>query len=886
MVQRTGTNCSPHTRKTIGGNFMKGRLILLFFWMTIIHAQTIWKDQIIFKTLQYQPKANDRSYVLLYAQEDRKLITLDAETGERLETQFLLGDEDIFLPVSKDKFLQRSVLFIGQKTKTNWEISIYHFTSKALQPTGPALVLPVECQRILEIVYQNGYLYYLYEEEGKLILERKNIQCTNVGLPTFSNESSELFYDSQIDDFLVERKFAVLPDGLDTSDDLVILITKGTRAPEKITARNCKCETVGVHCIKELPDKSISFTPPAGTNFPTILIQGSIQNEYKLYLIGYKNEQTYIYKRSKMGNEEEEDIELDTIPVSGGILYAPPFQLVGNWWFPLQKQNGVDMFNYYELDGVQKYASNYIETYPLYLLGDKNDEHFIYGFSPSAWKKYALGRSLSDWEEYGGFRTLETDKKSKKSLCSLPNKSAVQGKIIGTPYSYGLPPIETLEIPETNNFYSEYVYLNTKESSPTFAVTRKYCLQYNKYYNPRRRTQEEQQYEYNLIWEASYGFDQELQGFYLPYHGKNTLLVHAVNQLHQISCQLEKDETRIQTFQFNNILIPDGIESKEWYKNDLKHIVQMESLGQWNEQNYYIIRTKNNIYQALIDSQDICTLIPATNVTGPIQEISYCQLSEDGTTLICGGINFLQRAFFATLDLIAGKGMPHFTGATFTYVQDMKEQYNRKPQKILQRGDQYFLLTKTNDLEIYEKTNGKFLYAGNLTLPDSKIKDTEILDSILWIVGNNKLYSLDLRNITMGYSVQNHFQQNKTEWDIAFPEEPTCLTKNHNTIFLHFPQQLHAFNGSPELGIHHRTLINTEKKINLGFQIQTSNTSYYITAHKQLYTVNKNNLTQHGSLPIWKTVHPDICQLFLSQDNKELYYLSQDGEVGAIQTNE
>ena len=39
-------------------------------------------------------------------------------------------------------------------------------------------------------------------------------------------------------------------------------------------------------------------------------------------------------------------------------------------------------------------------------------------------------------------------------------------------------------------------------------------------------------------------------------------------------------------------------------------------------------------------------------------------------------------------------------------------------------------------------------------------------------------------------------------------------------------------------------------------------------------------------LATWKTVAPDICQLFLSKDAKELYYLSQDGEVGAIETGE
>lgn len=866
------------------------KIICLFFLclcFSFLQAQTSWKDQIIFKNLQYQKRGNDRGYVLLYAQEHKKLIALDAETGERLETQFILKDEELFLPVERDKYLQQNVVFLGQKNKDRWEITIYHFASKSLQPTGPSFVLSDQCIRILEMVYQNGYLYYLYEEnngeENKLLLERKNIQCTNVGLPTFSNESSELFYDSQIDDFLVERKFAVLPDGLEKSQDIVLLITKGTKAAEKITARNNHCEVVEAHCIKELPDKSVSFAPPAGTNFSTIIVYGSIQNEYDLYLIGNKNEQTYIYHRSKKGNEEEEDVEIDTIPVSGGLLYTTPFSVRGDWWFPIQHKEGVNMFYYTETEGKMQFSSNYIDTYPLYLMKDPKDAHFMYGFSPNTWQKYALGRSLSDWEDYGGFRTLES---GKKTLCPLPNKSAVNKKIHGTPYAYGLSPIETLEIIGNTNLKNTYYYLNTKESSNTFAVTRKYCLQYNPAYSNRRRSKTSQKYEFDLIWEAAYGSDTSIRGFYIPYQGKNTLLVNAVNRLHKVACEPSLAEERIQSFSFSSIEVPDGIESLEWYKKDLKNIVQMVSLGQWNGKSLYFIQTPKNIYQALVDDSAKCTLIPATNVTSPIQNITFCSLSEDNSTVILGGINSLQRAFIATLDLIAGKETPYFIGTTYSYVQDLQEQLIRKPSKILQRGDSYYVLTQNNQVEIYEKANSRFIFAGNLQLPEGKVLDIALVEPVLWVLGENKIYSLDLRNRVLGNSVQTHFNQNHVDWNVIFPDKPIKLSSVNNVLFLHFPKQLDCFSGSVELGIHHKILLASDYKVDMGYQIQASREMFYIAANKQLYCVSKNDLSKVGMLATWKTVSPDICQLFLSKDAKELYYLSQDGEVGAIETGE
>ncbi|MBU1558156.1 hypothetical protein KKC45_04310, partial [Patescibacteria group bacterium] len=668
-----------------------------------------------------------KGYVLLYADEHKKLITLDAESGNQLDIEYNLEGNEIFLNADSDRFLKKQVLFIGSKKNNRWLLGIYYFTGQKIALTGPPFELPLSTKRILTLNYHNGYLYYLYETEEKIekkvikntILERKPIQCTAVGLPTFSNETSELFYDYSIDRFPIERRFSILSDGLDTAKDIVMLIRKGrstnksNKKPfDKVIARMANCEFLKKHTIKELPDKNISMAPPRGTSFSTVIIHGTRQKGYDICMIGHRRNQTRIYIR-RMGENDIEIDETEMIPVIGGPLYWKPFWIRGNWWFPVKRDGGVDMVYYSEVQGGTQLSSNFINIPELFLVPDPRDASLLYGLGPKSWRKYALGNSLGDWKTYGGFRSLHF---GQKSLCPLPSKTAAGKKIDdlsdyedlyikGSPYQnsiFGLSPIENIEIQESLTQSKHYTYLTTKESDANFTVTRKYCLKYNNQYRSSSPPKSPDRYEFHLCWNASYGSDNNIQGFYVPYKEKKSLFIKIVNQLQYVDCS-DNAKNRISTVTLKNLKVPDGVYDITWYKKDLHEIKHMEYLGKYKNYDHFFIVTQKNLYQALVDKFGNFTLIDTTGITSPLKEVSFAKLSEDASTISCGGITQLGRTFLAQIDLVPGndKKLPGFSGITYQYVQNMKEQYIRRPQKMVTWGEQVYILTFKGTLELY-----------------------------------------------------------------------------------------------------------------------------------------------------------------------------------------
>ena len=871
--------------------------IALMIWIILAaqaaYSQIIWRDQLIFKTSVYQKQAQARGYVLLYADEHQKLIALDAESGEQLNAKYRLEGDEIFLNAPGDPFIKRQVLFIGRKENNRQQLGIYYFSGNTMVLTGPCFDLPAETQRILSLNYHNGYLYYLYEtKKSSLILERKHIQCTAVGLPTFSNETSEMFYDYSIDRFAIEQCFTVLTDGLDCARDVVFLVCKGRNAPAKVMARIANCETLPAHTIVKLPDRNVSLTPPRGTSFPTVIVHGSRRHGYDICIIGHRSNQTRIYIR-RMGENDTEIDEPEMVPVIGSPLYWRPFWIRGNWWFPIKKDDGVNMVYYSEVQGGMQLSANFFKVPELYLTPDPRDGNLLYGLATNSWRKYALGHSLSDWQCYGGFRSADF---GKKTLCSLPAPVAAGKKttgnvyqpveIRGEPYKnskFALQPIETLEIRENPTQVSGYHYLTTKESTLDFSVTRKYCLLYNFDYRPWAQPDSKHHYEFHLCWEASYGSDKNILGFFIPYRQVRSLIVKAVNQLYWINCASEK-QSRTQRLHFTKLQVPDGIHTLPWYREDLQQIAQWEYLGQHQQNLRYLIVTKSNIYQALVDSAGNTTLIEATGITGPVKSISFCDVSPDGTTAICGGITALGRAFFAQLYLLPGKDktLPRFSGITYQYVQNLREQHICRPRKIITWGEHIYILNFKGEIELYEKSMGSFHFGGEIRMVNEPVLDMELVHSTLCLLSGRKVYCLDLKIRSLGTSLQTHFAQNRIASSWEFTTLPQSLTRYDENFFIHFPRQLSFFKVQEGTLSAHRILIESQQVVNAGFQIAHHKNIFYIAGNKRLYKFTGNELARPGESKPWHTLNTNVCKLFCDPENQALYYLSRDGEVGAL----
>jgi len=342
-------------------------------------------------------------------------------------------------------------------------------------------------------------------------------------------------------------------------------------------------------------------------------------------------------------------------------------------------------------------------------------------------------------------------------------------------------------------------------------------------------------------------------------------------------------QPRIVPFDFGTLTIPDGVYSMDWYKKDLLSLQKIEYLGRFQEYEHYLLVTQRNVYQGLLDGQGNFTLIEATGITGPLEEITFAQCTEDASTVLIGGITQLNRAFLGQLYLLPGseKKLPNFSGITYQYVQNLAEQYTRRPQKMVLWGEDIFLLTAQGEVELYEKQSGTFNFAGFLGLEET-ILDMELLGNVLCILTNTKAYSLDLRNRNVGVSLQTHFQHNKITADWAVAEKPLHLTKHGQLLMAHFPHSLLVWEIKEGKFANPKTLIAETASEPCNFQVVAVGEALYIANQQKIYLWSRRNLESQESLSPWLTISANIGQLFLSLDSKHLIYLSQDGEVGAI----
>ena len=868
------------------------KIILLLLFINIFqncYCQILWEDQLIFKTHLYDKTGEMNGYVLIYAPEHKKLIALDAQTGEPIKTEYNLKGKELFLNTPKDKFIKKQILFFAKQKENKWQLEIYHFTRQKITLTGKPFQLPQNTREILSLKYKNGYIYYLYEtKDSSLVLERKHIQCTAVGLPTFSNETSELYYDSSIDGFLILPHFAILPDGLDATKDIVMLVARGRRVKAKVFARMADCETLPSHTIVKLPDKHVSLTPPRGTSFPTVILHGTRQKGYDICLVGRRRNQTRVYMR-RMGKNDIEIDELEMIPIMGGNLYCQPFWIRGNWWFPIKESQGIKLIFYSEMQGGKRFSSNYFDCSNLYLMSDPRNARLLYGLSKDSWRKYALSYSLNDWKKYGGFRSLQF---GKKSLYTLPSNIAMGKKIkefepaqvTGAPYlnnNFSLKPIEKIEIEFQQGHKAHFTYLTTKEKMDKFILTRKYCLLYNDNFYPRSPVNSSMHYEYHLCWEASYGSDNSIKGFYLTYQGEKVLLVKVANQIYKVSCT-KNNESRIQPFSFENIEIIGGIYDKEWYKKDLADIQKIKFLDRINNRERYLIITQKNIYQAIIE-KDTIKLVESMQVTGPIKQIYFSHLSQDNSTLYCGGVSKLNRTFLAELLLLPESKQnkyPTFSGSIYNYVQNIRTQYIRRPKKIISRGNIVYILNYKGQIEAYEKVLGSFSFSGGIKL-NSKILDISLIDNTLCLLTKNQLYCLNLSMQEIGTSLQSHFDKNNIPKILKSKIVPVKLTKNKEFLFVHFPKILQCLKIKNSSIEKESLLVNSDNIIQAGFHIiKGSKGDFYIAANKKLFKYTKLQIFKEKLQKPWLTIDTNICQLFY--DKGVIYYLSRDGQIGGI----